>query len=91
MPSKTEWRELEQGIGRDAFKLDSTTRGGSAGMILCVWLAFYVLAVTHALLSQRLLLPSPPLRRKSHRPRGHLPERRCQSFPPSRLAGKRDL
>ena len=57
MPSKTGWRDLEQSIGRDAFKLDSTTRGGSAGVILCVWLAFYVLAVTHTLLSQRVVAP----------------------------------
>ena len=53
MPSKTEWRDLEQSIGRDAFRPDSTTPVGSAGVILCVWLAFYVLAVTHALLSPR--------------------------------------
>jgi hypothetical protein len=57
MPSKTGWRDLEQNIGRDAFRLDGTTRGGSAGMILCVWLAFYVLAVTHALLPPRVIGP----------------------------------
>jgi len=48
MPSNTDWRDLEQDIGRDAFKLESTRQDGSAGVILCVWLAFYVLAVTHA-------------------------------------------
>ena len=57
MPSKTEWRDLEQSIGRDAFRPDSTTRGGSAGIILCVWLAFYVLAVTHAVLPPRVVGP----------------------------------
>ena len=58
MPSKTEWRDLEQSIGRDAFKFDSATRGGSAGVILCVWLAFYILAITHALLSPRVVGPN---------------------------------
>ncbi len=57
MPSKTEWRDLEQSIGRDAFKFDSATRGGSAGVILCLWLAFYVLAVTHAVLPPRVVGP----------------------------------
>ena len=57
MPSKTGWRDLEQNIGQDAFKHDSTTRGGSAGVILCVWLAFYILAITHALLSPLVVDP----------------------------------
>jgi hypothetical protein len=50
MPSDTEWRDLEHGMGRDAHKLESQ-RGGNFGVILGVWLAFYVLAVTHSLLS----------------------------------------
>lgn len=57
MPSKTEWRDLEQSIGRDAHKLESVGPSGSAGVILGVWLAFYVLAVTHALLSQPATAP----------------------------------
>ena len=48
---KTEWRELEQIIGRDAFKLEGTPRVRTAAVILCAWLAFYVLAIAHALLS----------------------------------------
>ena len=57
MPSKSEWRDLEQGIGRDAFKLEGTRLGGSTRVILAVWLAFYVLAVTHTLSSQRATVP----------------------------------
>ena len=57
MPSKAEWRDLEQSIGRDALKLESAGPSGSAGVILGVWLAFYVLAVTHALLSQPATAP----------------------------------
>lgn len=57
MPSKTGWPDLEQSIGRDAFKHDSTTRGGSAGVILGVWLAFYILAITHSLMSPRVAGP----------------------------------
>ena len=52
-----EWRDLEQGIGREAFKLEGTTPGGSTRVILSVWLAFYVLAVTHAVWSQRATVP----------------------------------
>jgi hypothetical protein len=58
MPSKTDWRDLEQSVGRDAYKLESAGRGGSAGVILGVWLAFYVLAVTHSLLSYRAAAPT---------------------------------
>jgi hypothetical protein len=57
MPSKTEWRDLEQSIGQDAFKLESARRSGGAGVILGIWLAFYVLAVTHALILQPATAP----------------------------------
>jgi hypothetical protein len=57
MPSKSEWRDLEQGIGREAFKLEGTKVGGSTRVILAVWLVFYVLAVTHTLSSQRWTVP----------------------------------
>jgi hypothetical protein len=57
MPSKIDWRDLEQNIGRDAYKLESQIRGGSVGVIACVWLVFYVIAVTHSLLSQRAAAP----------------------------------
>mgnify|MGYP003579549629 CR=1 FL=1 len=50
MPSNTEWRDMEQGLGRDAHRFEGHWRGGSFGVILGVWLAFYLLAVTHALL-----------------------------------------
>ena len=55
MPSKTEWRELEQSIRQDAFKLDGTTRLRSPSVILGVWAAFYILAITHALMSPRVV------------------------------------
>ena len=57
MPSKTEWRDLEQSVGQDAFKLESAKPSGSTGAALGVWLAFYVLAVTHALISQPATAP----------------------------------
>jgi hypothetical protein len=50
MPSKPDCSDLEQSIGRDAFRLES---GGNLGVIACVWLAFYVLAVMHSLLSHK--------------------------------------
>lgn len=56
MSSNREWRDLES-MGRDAFKLESAERSGSAGVILGVWLAFYVLAVTNALLTQPATAP----------------------------------
>jgi hypothetical protein len=58
MPSRTDWRDLEQSVGRDAYKLESAGRGGSAGVILGVWLAFYVLAVAHSLPSYRAAAPA---------------------------------
>jgi len=59
MPSRSQWRDLEQGIGRDPFKLEAeaTRRSGSGRMILAVWLTFYILAVTHSLWSQRAAVP----------------------------------
>lgn len=58
MPSKPDSRELERCIGQDAFKIGSGGLGGSVCVICYVWLAFYVLAVTHSLLSQRAALPT---------------------------------
>lgn len=53
MPSNNEWREMEQGMGRDAYRFESHWRGGSFGVILGVWLAFYLLAIMHSLLADR--------------------------------------
>ena len=59
MPSRSEWREVEQGMGRDAFKLEAeaTRQSGSMRMIIAVWLTFYIFAVTHSLWSQHEAAP----------------------------------
>ena len=47
------WRQLEHGTVGDAYKLEMTGRAGIS-IAAYLWLAFYVLAVTHSLLSPRL-------------------------------------
>jgi len=45
----SEWHDLEQSFGRDANKLEGGARQGSSfAAILVVWMVFYVIAVTHA-------------------------------------------
>jgi hypothetical protein len=47
------WTHLEHSVGRDAYKLESIEGRSKIGFIAYVWLVFYVLAVTHSLLSPR--------------------------------------
>ena len=58
MASDRQWRDVEQSLGRDAHKLESKWGGGNVGVMLGVWLAFYVLAVTHSLLSPSTSAPA---------------------------------
>jgi hypothetical protein len=54
----SEWRDLEQSFGRDANKLEGGARGSSFAAILVVWMAFYVIAVTHAVVFPRTTAPA---------------------------------
>jgi hypothetical protein len=68
----SEWRDLEQAFGQDAHKLASESRGGSFGVILVVWLAFYGLAVAHTLLFPRTAAPALTVEARQQSPRAPL-------------------
>jgi hypothetical protein len=57
MPSHPEWRDIQNGIAQNSFKLESGRLTGSATAILCVWLAFYVLAVAHNFVPKSAVAP----------------------------------
>lgn len=55
----SEWRDLEQSFGRDANKLEGgAPQGSSFAAILVVWMVFYVIAVTHAIVFPRATTPA---------------------------------
>jgi hypothetical protein len=51
MPSKIDWRDLGQNIGRDSSKLESQRRGGSIGVIASAYgrLAIFALLIILAI------------------------------------------
>jgi steroid 5-alpha reductase family enzyme len=53
MPSQNDWRDPEAGVGRDACRLIRESRHPRITITAFVWLAFYVLAVTYAVISYR--------------------------------------